>query len=57
MAWLIYVRWNSIKNHKDEEGDLQRKNKTMNEIKPVETINKNPQSFLEISPVQKEVVL
>ena len=29
--------------------------KTLNELKPVENINKNLQSFLEISPVQKEV--
>ena len=27
----------------------------MNEVKPVENISKNLQSFLEISPVQKEV--
>ena len=27
--------------------------KTSNEIKLVENINKNPQSFLELSPVQK----
>ena len=31
--------------------------KTMSEVKPVEKISKNPQSFLEISPVQKEVLL
>ena len=31
--------------------------KTLNELKPVENINKNLQSFLEISPVQKEVLL
>ena len=29
----------------------------MIEVKPVENINKNLQSFLEISPVQKEVLL
>ena len=27
--------------------------KTLNEVNPVENINKNPQSFQEISPVQK----
>ena len=32
------------------------KSKTMNEVKPVENIRKNLQSFLEISPVQKEVL-
>ena len=28
----------------------------MNEVKPVKNINKNPQSFLERHPVQKEVL-
>ena len=32
-------------------------NKTLSEVKPVENIKKNLQSFLEISPIQKEVVL
>ena len=36
---------------KDEEGDRFRKKKTLNEVKPVENKSKNPQSFLEISPV------
>ena len=27
--------------------------KTLNEVKPVKNINKNPQSFLEISPRDK----
>ena len=31
--------------------------KTLREVKPVENINKNLQSFLEISPVQKEVLV
>ena len=40
--------------HKDKEGDQQRgKSKTLSEVKPVENISKNLQSFLEISPVQK----
>ena len=43
--------------HKAEEGDRQRKKKTMSEVKPVENINKNLQSFPEIRPVQKEVLL
>ena len=29
--------------------------KTLSEVKPVRNINKNPQSFLEIITVQKEV--
>ena len=33
------------------------KSKTLSEVKPVEIISKNLQSFLEISPVQKEVLL
>ena len=42
--------------HKDEEGDRGKRSKTLNEVKPVENISKNLQSFLEISPVQKEVL-
>ena len=43
--------------HKDKESDLLRKrNKTLNEVKPVETISKNLQSLLEISPMQNEVL-
>ena len=37
--------------------DRGKKSKTMSEVKPAENINKNLQSFLEISPVQKEVLL
>ena len=43
--------------HKDKESDLLRKrNKTLNEVKPVETISKNLQSLLEISRMQNEVL-
>ena len=43
--------------HKDKESDLLRKrNKTLNEVKPVETISKNLQSLLEISLMQNEVL-
>ena len=31
--------------------------KTLSEVKPVENVNKNLQSFLEISPMQKEILL
>ena len=34
----------------------RERSKTLSEVKPVENISKNPQSFLEISPVQKEVL-
>ena len=35
----------------------REKSKTLSEVKPIENLNKNLQSFLEISPVQKEVLL
>ena len=34
-----------------------KRSKTLSEVKLVENISKNLQSFLEISPVQKEVLL
>ena len=34
-----------------------KRSNTLSEVKPVENISKNLQSFLEISPVQKEVLL
>ena len=37
--------------------DRGKRSKTLSEGKQVENINKNLQSFLEISPVQKEVLL
>ena len=37
--------------------DRGKKSKTLSEVKQVENINKNLQSFLEISPAQKEVFL
>ena len=36
--------------------DRGKKSKTLSEVKPVENISKNL-SFLEINPVQKEVLL
>ena len=42
--------------HKDKKGDQKRKrSKTLSEAKPVENISKNSKSFLEKSPMQKEV--
>ena len=35
--------------------DRGKRNKAMNEVKPVEKINKTPQSVLGIDPMQKEV--
>ena len=44
--------------HKAEKViDRGKRSKTLSEVKPVENIIKNLQSFLEISPVQKEVFL
>ena len=37
--------------------DRGKRSKTLSEEKPVENINKNLQSFLEIRPMQKEVLL
>ena len=34
-----------------------KRSKTLSEVKPVENIRKNPQSFPEICPMQKEVFL
>ena len=34
--------------------DRRKRSKTLSEVKQVENISKNLQSFLEISPVQKE---
>ena len=36
--------------------DRGKRSKTMSEVKPVKNISKNLLRFLEISPVQKEVV-
>ena len=33
-----------------------KRSKALSEVKPVKNISKNPLSFLEISPVQKEVL-
>ena len=37
--------------------DRGKRKKILSEVKPDENISKNPQSFLEISPVQNEVFL
>ena len=37
--------------------DRGKRSKTLSEVKSVENISKNLQSFLEVSPVQKEVLL
>ena len=37
--------------------DRGKRSKTLSEVKPVESLIKNLQSFLGISPVQKEILL
>ena len=37
--------------------DTGKRSKTMSEVKPVENVSKNLESFLDISPVQKKVFL
>ena len=37
--------------------DRGKRSKTVSEVKPVKNISKNLESFLEMSPVQKEVLL
>ena len=36
--------------------DRGKRSKTLSEVKPVENISKNMKVFLEISPVEKEVL-
>ena len=45
------------KHNKEKMIDKGKRSKTLSEVKPVKNINKNRQSFLEISLVQKEVFL
>ena len=44
--------------HKAEKViDRGKRSKTLSEVKPVENISKNLQGLLEMSPVQKELLL
>ena len=36
--------------------DRGKRSKTLSEVKPVKKISKNPHSFLEISPMQSEIL-
>ena len=57
----LIVRTSSMKLNKNpckktkKVIDRGKRNKTLSEVKPVKNISKNVQSFLEITPVQKEV--
>ena len=42
--------------HKDKVIHRGKRSKTPSEVKPVKNVTKNLQSFLEISPVQKDVL-
>ena len=43
--------------HKEKGRDQRgKRSKTLSKVKPVENISKNLQSFLQISPMQKEVI-
>ena len=51
-----YIMWNSIKNRETKNViDRGKRCKTLNGVKPVENINKNPESFLETNPMQMEI--
>ena len=52
---FIYVRWNKNYIKSKKVIDRGKRNKTLNEVEPVGNISKNLQSFLEISPLQKEI--
>ena len=52
------MKWNQKPCTKTRKvTDRGKRSKTLSEVKPVENIGKNLQSFPEIIPVQKEVLL
>ena len=53
---IIYVRQNKPCIKTKNVTNKGIRSKTLSEVKPVEHICKNLQSFLKISPVQKEVL-
>ena len=56
---IEWNRWNRIKKMCIKTKKVIKRgksSKTMNEVKPVENISKNPQIFLEVSLVQKEAL-
>ena len=44
-------------HHAKKVIDRGKRSKTLSEVKPVKNISKNLHSFLEISPMQKEILL
>ena len=55
-SMLDEIKSKTVRNGK-EGGSIGKKSKTLSEVKLVENIIKNLQSFLEITPMQKEVLL
>ena len=54
---LVEKKWNQKPCIKTKKViNRGKKSKRLSNVKPAENIIKNPQSFLEISPVQKEVL-
>ena len=52
------MKWNKKLCRKTKKViDRGKRSKTPSEVKPVKNMSKNLQSFLEISPMQKEVLL
>ena len=45
-----------IDSKTEHKADRGKRSKTLSEVKPVENISKNMQSFLDISLMQKEVL-
>ena len=44
-------------NKGEKDVDREKWSKILDEVKPVENINKNPQNFLVINPVQKKCLI
>ena len=55
---LVYVKWNRIENpsQRRRKRSIEEKEVRHSEVKPAENISKNLQIFLEICPVQVEVL-
>ena len=53
---LVQVKWNSIKNWA-KRSEWSKEKETLDDVKPVENIHKNHQSFQRMSNVKKEAPL
>ena len=54
---LDEIESKSVHKDKDKVINIGKRSMTLSEVKQVRNISKNLQSFLEISPMQKEVLL